>query len=44
MGNKTSPALRWALRVYAGLAGLIGIGFIVWACIIQNPPKSALPV
>jgi hypothetical protein len=44
MSSKTSSSLKWALRAYSVLAGLLGIGFVTMACIIQNPPSSALPM
>lgn len=44
MGHETSDGLKWSLRVLAGFSGVIGVGFIIWACVVQNPPKSALPM
>ncbi len=44
MGQESSEGLKWSLRALAGMSAVIGVGFIVWAIVIQNPPKSALPI
>jgi hypothetical protein len=36
--------LAITLRCFTALNFLTGVGFIVYACIIQYPPKSALPL
>lgn len=42
MARSTSKVLKWSLRVMAGLSAVLGLGFIVWGCIVQNPPETAL--
>jgi len=44
MGRETSKALKWSLRTMAGISGALGVGFIIWAVIVQNPPVNALPM
>eukprot|EP00890_Picochlorum_soloecismus_P003642 jgi/Picsp_1/4279/NSC_01788-R1_expressed protein [Chlorella variabilis] len=44
MGRETSKALKWSLRTMAGISGALGVGFIIWAVIVQNPPVNALPI
>lgn len=44
MAAKTAPSLKWSLLVLSALAAFNGVGFIAWACIIQNPPVSAVPL
>lgn len=42
MGYKSSKTLNYSLRAMAGLSTALGVGFIIWAVIVQNPPKTAL--
>lgn len=42
MGYPTSKALKYSLRAMSGLSTALGVGFIVWGVIIQNPPETAL--
>lgn len=44
MGHESSEGLKWSLRALSGISAAIGVGFIIWAIVVQNPPKSALPV
>lgn len=44
MGQETSKGLKWSLRMLSAMSAVIGIGFIIWSVVIQNPPKSALPM
>lgn len=38
------PAFIWMMRIFLGLNLLSAIGFIVYALILENPPKTALPL
>eukprot|EP00889_Picochlorum_renovo_P003531 jgi/Picre1/30561/NNA_005923.t1 len=44
MGYKSSKTLNYSLRAMAGLSTALGVGFIIWAVIVQNPPKTALTI
>lgn len=41
---RSSPALAWTLRLFIFLNLVSTVGFIIYAIILQNPPKSALPL
>ena len=41
---KTSKALTNSLRGMSALSTVLGIGFIVWGVIVQNPPETALTI
>jgi hypothetical protein len=41
---KSSKALNYSLRATAGLSTALGIGFIVWGVIVQDPPETALTI
>jgi hypothetical protein len=41
---KTSKPLKWALITYSLLAFFIGVGYIAWGVVLQNPPSQALPL
>lgn len=38
------PALVWALRSFLLLNFCSSLGFIIYAFILENPPKTALPL
>ena len=42
MGYTTSKALKYSLRATSGLSTALGVGFIVWGVIVQDPPETAL--
>ena len=42
--QQTSEALKWSLRALALTSGCIGVGFIIFACVLQNPPETSLPM
>ena len=42
MGYETSKALKYSLRATSGLSAVLGVGFIIWGVIVQNPPETAL--
>ena len=44
MGRESSPGLKWSLRAVSGISFVIGMGYVIWALVLQNPPKSALPM
>ena len=42
--NKEHPLVTWTLRILLLLNLLSAVGFIAYTFILQNPPKSALPL
>ena len=42
--RRDSPVLAWILRVLLLLNLLSAVGFIVYSLMLQNPPKTALPM
>jgi hypothetical protein len=42
MGYETSKALKYSLMATSGLSAALGVGFIIWGVIVQNPPETAL--
>ncbi len=38
------PALVWTLRAFLLLNFCSALGFIIYALILENPPKTALPL
>lgn len=41
---KSSKALIYSLRSMSGLSTALGVGFIVWGVVIQDPPETALTI
>jgi hypothetical protein len=41
---KSSKALVYSLRSMSGLSTALGVGFIVWGVIVQDPPETALTI
>ena len=39
-----SPVLAWTFRVFVALNVATCLGFIIYALIRANPPKTALPL
>jgi hypothetical protein len=42
--KRDRPVTAWLLRCFLLLNACSAIGFIVYALILQNPPKTALPL
>lgn len=42
--RESNVALAWTLRVFAVLHAVTAAGFVAYGCIVQYPPKAALPL
>jgi hypothetical protein len=42
--TRDKPVVAWLLRGFLLLNFCSAVGFIVYALILQNPPKTALPL
>ena len=38
------PILPWVMRFFSVLQLLTGVGFIIYALILESPPKTAIPM
>jgi hypothetical protein len=44
MARRENAALTWTLRAFILLNIMSAAGFIAYALILENPPKTALPL
>lgn len=44
MASRRKAILPWVMRLFAVLQVLTGVGFIIYACILESPPKTAIPM
>ncbi len=43
-GKLSNNALPWTMRFFALMNIITGLGFIIFACILEFPVKTAVPV